>query len=652
MWSILRWHSYPTWLQIALQAVFALLILVAGVMFGFRIDWPFWYGITFVIGIFFLAGIYVKRWGGLLGPHFFFDLVRLARRSRTRDVRVLYAFGLLVGLGLMYYLRFRGQSLEQVFFGGGQAMSINEGAQFASLFVFTIIVAQNLAVMILTPVYVGSAISEEKERRTLELLFTTHLKDREIIFGKLCSRLVHLGAVLLGGLPVLSLAQLWGGIDFQMLLANFANTALNLLSVGSVSILVSAMCKKVATSVAIIYGMVLPLGMCLGIFSFTGRTSMLGLAQSDIDAGYGMLWGALVGFGMFHALISVSCLSVALVVLRGQRSAEELLAYADPPSVYAAPPAPLRQLPRRDEARRHISDAADHEPTFRLERLYDLPPVSNDPLFWKEMYLGRNPTTVAPLFYTGLGLTVAFLLLVFLAKSFDAAGRVDGWAANSHELGLIVRVICCMWATVCVLTAGFLAAGSVIKERQEQTIEALLTLPLDRRQILLAKWLASIFRGWGWWVVFAVAVVSGAAMTALHVAGSMVLLAAVFIHGAFFASLGLYFSVTSRTALIARTKMAITALVLGPVCWINFELVAFVSEPWIYRFLRIGLNPIRTWYTLGFSWKEFRDPGSSVDIDFGICLLGLGVYLLAAALLWMGARRRFGQETTTKQAAA
>ncbi|MBI3411350.1 MAG: ABC transporter permease subunit [Planctomycetes bacterium] len=640
MWSILRWRNFATWLKIVVQVCVSLFVLGAGTIFGSHLDWPFWYAITLVIGVFFLAGLYVKSWGGLLGPHFYFDLIRLARRSRTRDVRVLYAFGLLVGLGLMYYLRFRGQSPGQVFFGGGQAMSINESAHFASLFVFTIIVAQNLAVMILTPVYVGSAISEEKERRTLEMLFTTHLKDREIIFGKLCSRLVHLGAVLLGGLPVLSLAQLWGGIDFQMILANFANTALNLLSVGSVSILVSAMCKKVATSVAIIYGLVLPLGMCLGIFSFTGRTSMLGLAQSDIAAGYVMLWGALIGFGMFHALISISCLSVALVVLRSQRTAEELLAYAEPPAM----PAPMRRLPRRDEPRPHLANESSREPSFRLERLYDLPPVGNDPLFWKEMYLGRNPTTVAPLFYTGLGLTVAFLLLVFLAKSVDASAQFGGWETSSHELGLIVRVVCCMWATVCVLCAGFLAAGSIVKERQEQTIDALLTVPVDRGQILMAKWLASMFRGWGWWVVFAVTVVAGAAMTALQVSGSMVLLAAGFIHGAFFASLGLYFSVTSRTALSARTKMAIVALVLGPVCWINLEMVAFASEPWIYRFLRIGLNPVRTWYALGFSWREYRDPLSTVDVDFGVCLLGLGVYLMVAVLLWMGARRRFTKE--------
>lgn len=627
--------SLPAWLKILFQSLAFVLLLTFGILIGNREGWPVWYLLILLGGVFALTGWTIKSWGGLLGPHFPFDLIRLARRSRTRDVRVLYAFGLLVGLGLMYYTRFPHQTVERLFFQVGQSMSINEGANFASAFVFTIIVVQNLAVLILTPVYVGSAITEEKERRTLEMLFTTHLKDREIIFGKLASRIVHLGGVLLGGLPVLSLAQLWGGIDFQMLLANFINSGFNLLTIGSISILVSVICKKVVNSVLIIYGMVLPVGMCLGIFSLNGKTSMLGLAQSDMAGGPAVLWGAVAGFGMFHLLISISCLSVALVWLRGQRTLEEEIAASVPP------PPPMPRLVRKEDAARRVIVPIEREPSLRTERAYELPPVHDDPLFWKEINLGRNPTLASPLFYTGLGLSVSFLALIFLGHFFDVGPQHETWFTRADRLGQVARVVCSMWAAVCVVSVAFVASGTVVRERQQQTLDALITLPVERWEILWAKWLGGMFRCWGWWLTFSVLVVASMAMTAFNLAGGMVLLAAGFVHGAFFASLGMVLSVMSRTVLSAYIRMALFLLILVPGIWVVAEAFGFRRENWLTRFVTIGINPVRTWYALGASWQEyFKDDGRFTK-EFESCLAGLGVYSVLAGLLWLVAWRRF-----------
>src|SRR5687768_4012159 len=70
-----------------------------------------------------------------LGPHFFFDIVRLARGKRVRDLRMLYTFGMLIALLLLYMGRFRWVSFYDLFFGVNQAMSINERAYFAERFV-------------------------------------------------------------------------------------------------------------------------------------------------------------------------------------------------------------------------------------------------------------------------------------------------------------------------------------------------------------------------------------------------------------------------------------------------------------------------------------------------------------------------------------
>jgi len=47
------------------------------------------------------------------------------------------------------------------------------------------------------------AIAEEKERKTLDFLLASDLRSREIVLGKLASRLAYLTLVLLTGLPLL-----------------------------------------------------------------------------------------------------------------------------------------------------------------------------------------------------------------------------------------------------------------------------------------------------------------------------------------------------------------------------------------------------------------------------------------------------------------
>ena len=132
---------------------------------------------------------------------------------------------------------------EYVWVEAGQSVPLAQLAHFAGSFAVVILALQGVAVLLLTPAYLAGAIAEERERRTLELLFTTHLTDREVVLGKLFSRLTHLAGVLLAGLPVLSMLQLWGGVSLSVLLAGFAVTGLTLLSVGGVSMLCSVLCR-------------------------------------------------------------------------------------------------------------------------------------------------------------------------------------------------------------------------------------------------------------------------------------------------------------------------------------------------------------------------------------------------------------------------
>src|SRR5437660_1620479 len=80
--------------------------------------------------------------------------------------------------------------------------------------------------VLLTPAYVGGAIAEEKDRKTLEFMLATDLLNREIVLSKLGSRLANLALVVITGLPILSILQFLGGVDPNMILAGFAITAM------------------------------------------------------------------------------------------------------------------------------------------------------------------------------------------------------------------------------------------------------------------------------------------------------------------------------------------------------------------------------------------------------------------------------------------
>ena len=181
-----------------------------------------------------------------------------------------------------------------------------------------------------------------------------------------------------------------------MLLADFINTAFNLLSVGSVNVLVSALCSKVVNAVMIIYGFILPISFCLGMFSLAGRSSILGLAQSDI--GHDPMLIVMFGLGAFHCMIAIACVSVALVVLRPALQGRV--------SSAAARPRPSAQTGAKVEV-------DEPRTTLMVARPYELPPVHGRSLFWKEMHLGMNSYVYSPLFYTGLGLSIAMLVFQF-----------------------------------------------------------------------------------------------------------------------------------------------------------------------------------------------------------------------------------------------
>src|SRR6266852_542152 len=126
-------------------------------------------------------------------------------------------------------------------------------SKVAITFFFYFLMCQLSVVLLLTPAFTASAIAEEKDRKTLEFLLATDLRNREIVLSKLAARLANMTLIILTGLPILSLTQFFGGIDPDLLVASFAGLGLTMLSLAGLSMLMSVYAKKPRDAIVLTY---------------------------------------------------------------------------------------------------------------------------------------------------------------------------------------------------------------------------------------------------------------------------------------------------------------------------------------------------------------------------------------------------------------
>src|SRR5205085_5468799 len=93
------------------------------------------------------------------------------------------------------------------------ALPVTQAAGVFQAFFFFFIIIHVLLVVLVTPGYTAGAIAEEKDRRTLEAVLATDLRNREIVLSKLVVRLANLALMLLTRLPILCLLQFLCGVD-------------------------------------------------------------------------------------------------------------------------------------------------------------------------------------------------------------------------------------------------------------------------------------------------------------------------------------------------------------------------------------------------------------------------------------------------------
>lgn len=71
---------------------------------------------------------------------------------------------------------------------------------------------QLFAVALLAPIFTAGAITQEKDSQTYDILLSTPLTNAQIVLGSLLSRLFFVITLLVAGIPVFSITQIFGGV--------------------------------------------------------------------------------------------------------------------------------------------------------------------------------------------------------------------------------------------------------------------------------------------------------------------------------------------------------------------------------------------------------------------------------------------------------
>jgi hypothetical protein len=564
----------------------------------------------------------------LPGPVFALELSLGARRARTYVLRFLYGVLLLVVIWVSY------EQEGRYTWRPGGVSSVKGMARFARATFEGFLLAQSAAVLVLTPALLAGAVAEESQRGTLPDLLTSRLSSGEIVLGKLAARLLHVGAYVAIGVPVLSLLTLFGGVDPAEVLHATAVTLTTAFFLAGLSVLVSTGARRVRDALWAIYlvelaWLAVPAaveylmkGQWPRLYGWVGpaslwlnRTSPLALAFDLVLPGLGGASTPAERVGWTLGLQSAcGAAFVALAVFRLRPAARAAGAPAWRGRSWA------RRRPR--------------------------PAIDDDPMLWKEMNAGRPGGLVralARLVALAALVPLAYEVFAYAAPAFAELARYGYGIARTRDrepFNIFLRFVGVLLYMLGALGVAAAAASGVTAEREGGTWVSLASTDLDGREILSAKMFGAIWGRRRLWALLVLLWTLGLAAGAIHPLGFVAAVVELAVFVGFAAALGTYVSLWSRSTTRA------TALTIA--------LMAFLNGGYLFCCLPVrgagtlvltGCTPSIQFLSLQ-SYDDFwamlgRNPHRNgpdlaplVDTLLA-CILGVGAYAVAAiALAW------------------
>ena len=420
----------------------------------------------------------ILRWLLRLGPTNPIA-VRLVQNGSRRTRHMLIRSGYLAALIIVLLWLILGKA------GSGELDYRTLAAVGASSFTFIAYLQIGL-ICVIAPVFMAGAIAQEASPRTWEVLLTTPLGPLEIVLGNLLGRLFFILALLFASLPLFALTQYFGGVPGKSILASYLIASTAALVVGTIAIALAVSRVVGKRSVFFFYvAVVTYLAVTIGVDSYL-RTSGLNPNGPGVTA-----VTAFNPFLALRAMLSPSSYPSAPV---GAFTGIEHWLYVRPVAASTVGGILLSlflliasTLTVRAGGLQTIGSGTSgiplHRRIFRLgakgaEHRPPRTPWAN-PIAWREA-AARNaslPKSIARWTFIALGALFGLGLV--------ALYHTDSMSAGSFQLALVTTVTAELG--VITLLAITMAATAVTREREDGTLDLLLTTPITPSAYLTGK---------------------------------------------------------------------------------------------------------------------------------------------------------------------
>lgn len=368
-----------------------------------------------------------------------------------------------------------------------QVRNIGDLSRFGVL-VFQIILPLELVVtMFLAAVAAASNVSQEKDRRTLDLLLLTRLSSSQIVLGKLTSSLIGIANLVLAALPLLLLIAILGGVSVQQVFWGTAIIVVTAAWVGALANMIAFWREKTFQTLAItLLAIVCWLALCEA--TAAGSISWLAPHWADVLSPVRALWsvcqplpppswlaipgGSAAAYSLLGGLAVVTFCSVAIARLRVWNPSRQ-----------------VRQLTVEPDEDYSTSggEAAKAERSWKVRaprRMW------NNPVLWREM---RTWAYGRKLMLIRLAYVALFLAAVVGLYWSVTTGTALQRSRLADELIPISARMLVPFFVISFVMINALAVNSVTNERDGQALDLLLATQISPGQFLFGKLIGVLY---------------------------------------------------------------------------------------------------------------------------------------------------------------
>ncbi len=564
------------------------------------------------------------------GPIFTKELRVASRRRRSYIFRTVYLALLMLLMLLIWF--------EAVDSFDANSVRMSRMSRAAMIIASSIAWFQFIALQILAVILLSTAISEEIYHRTLGVLMSTPITSRQIVTGKLLSKLLQMLHMFAMTLPLLALIRVFGGIPWSYLIATFCITLATIIFLSCLTLFFSIYFKR---AYVVMIFTVATAGILLGliplIFSEFESIAIhispyLGFTIETENMFYP---GNTPYFHWPILCIYLLALCIPVYILACRKVRKVALAHTT-----------ARRKRQEEYIPPKIKRKSDilYRPLF-LHAL--IRKTLGTGMIWKEFLtpvLGRFRFLV----YGAILLFVLMLLIGMLVGILFGSLEIMGFT-------LVASVIA--FFSLAVLFTAIVPAACITSEKESRTWPILLSTPITHNQILAGKLVGIVRRILIAWSPFFFVFALIAHIVDFPVAALIQLLVLSLTAMAFLVASGIYFSARLRRttpAVISNLALAATLWGLVPAVFFAFnEAYSYSNAPRsVVRFIRWMYN--LTWNltptALAVNLLEYsRDNTiwfyqSPDTLKYWLAYLGL--YIPASIILLQRAKANFRRHLT------